>query len=170
MTEIKDSGERREFSTGAVRDMSAGKGRFDLLCPYAENELAKHMEKGCAKYGDRNWEKGIPQHSFIDSAKRHLNKVQRGLHDEDHLVAAYWNLHCAISQRERIKLGLLPAELDDLPFPTVEPQRDRIDADTKDKCMNACDKWEDENGSVPCGATVCGSAECHLLLQTVGAL
>lgn len=28
---ILDSGERREFETGAVRDMSAGKGRFDLM-------------------------------------------------------------------------------------------------------------------------------------------
>ena len=28
---IKDSGERREFSTGAVRDIAEGKGRCDLL-------------------------------------------------------------------------------------------------------------------------------------------
>jgi len=31
--EIKDSGERREFSTGAVRDIQEGKGRNDLLHP-----------------------------------------------------------------------------------------------------------------------------------------
>jgi hypothetical protein len=30
-TKIKDSGERRQFETGAVRDISDGKGRFDLL-------------------------------------------------------------------------------------------------------------------------------------------
>ena len=28
---IKDSGERTEFQTGAVRDMRAGKGRCDLM-------------------------------------------------------------------------------------------------------------------------------------------
>lgn len=28
---IKDSGERTEFGTGAVRDMHSGKGRMDLL-------------------------------------------------------------------------------------------------------------------------------------------
>jgi hypothetical protein len=28
---IKDSGDRTEFSTGAVRDMAEGKGRFDLM-------------------------------------------------------------------------------------------------------------------------------------------
>lgn len=31
--EIKDSGARREFGTGAVRDMAEGKGRNDLLHP-----------------------------------------------------------------------------------------------------------------------------------------
>ncbi len=35
MGEILDSGERREFDTGAVRDISEGKGRCDLL-PLAE--------------------------------------------------------------------------------------------------------------------------------------
>lgn len=29
--ELKDSGERREFNTGAVRDVAEGKGRCDLL-------------------------------------------------------------------------------------------------------------------------------------------
>lgn len=29
--EIKDSDQRTEFGTGAVRDMHEGKGRFDLL-------------------------------------------------------------------------------------------------------------------------------------------
>ena len=29
--EIKDSGERRTFSTGSVRDVPEGKGRCDLL-------------------------------------------------------------------------------------------------------------------------------------------
>ena len=28
---IKDSGKRREFETGAVRDMTEGNGRFDLM-------------------------------------------------------------------------------------------------------------------------------------------
>ena len=29
--ELKDSGNRREFSSGAVRDINEGKGRCDLL-------------------------------------------------------------------------------------------------------------------------------------------
>lgn len=31
MAELKDSGKRREFDTGAVRDIAEGKGRADLL-------------------------------------------------------------------------------------------------------------------------------------------
>ena len=31
MAELKDSGNRREFKTGAVRDMHEGKGRMDLV-------------------------------------------------------------------------------------------------------------------------------------------
>lgn len=56
---IKDSGARHEFDTGAVRDMPEGKGRCDLLPPLAMLRLAKHFEAGAAKYGERNWEKGV---------------------------------------------------------------------------------------------------------------
>ena len=90
--ELKDSGERREFGTGAVRDMSFGKGRFDLLPVEAIMRLAKHCEKGSQKYGERNCEKGVPISSLIDSALRHLFKYLEGWDDEDHLTAAFWNI------------------------------------------------------------------------------
>ena len=54
---IKDSGDRTEFESGAVRDMHEGKGRFDLLPMCVLMRLAKHYENGSKKYGDRNWEK-----------------------------------------------------------------------------------------------------------------
>ncbi len=98
---IKDSGNRHEFKTGAVRDMQEGKGRCDLLPPLAILRLAKHFEAGARKYGDRNWEKGIPINSFIDSAIRHLLKYMAGQKDEDHLLAASWNLMCAMETEER---------------------------------------------------------------------
>ncbi len=95
---IKDSGERTNFDTGAVRDMHMGKGRMDLLPMSALIELAKHCEAGALKYGERNVDKGIPQHSFIDSAMRHLAKYTRGDKDEPHLVAALWNIAWAVNQ------------------------------------------------------------------------
>lgn len=98
---IKDSGNRRQFDSGAVRDMEEGKGRCDLLPAAAILRLARHFEAGAKKYGDRNWEKGIPVHSFIDSAIRHLMKYMDGWTDEDHLCAATWNCACAMWTEEK---------------------------------------------------------------------
>jgi hypothetical protein len=112
---VKDSGERRQFSTGAVRDIQSGKGRYDLLSPLAIRRIAKHYENGARKYGDRNWEKGIPQNSFIDSAIRHCFNALEGLKDEDHVAAAAWNVIAMLHQEEMVERGLLPKELMNLP-------------------------------------------------------
>lgn len=96
---IKDSGDRTEFETGAKRDMHAGKGRMDLLPWYGIMEVSKHCEEGALKYGEHNVDKGIPLHSLLDSASRHLAKYMVGMDDEDHLRAACWNLLWALNQR-----------------------------------------------------------------------
>lgn len=59
-------------------------------------ELSKHFEKGAIKYGIRNWEKGIPLSSYIDSAIRHYLKHLAGEDDENHFIAFIWNIVCAI--------------------------------------------------------------------------
>ena len=58
--------------------------------------LAKHFEDGAKKYGDRNWEKGIPFNVFMDSAVRHYLKIKREDRDEPHGRAFMWNIMCAI--------------------------------------------------------------------------
>lgn len=116
---IKDSGKRQEFSTGSRRDIQDGKGRFDLLPMRALKRLARHFEAGAKKYGDRNWEKGQPISRYLDSALRHTCNHLQGQRDEDHLIAAAWNLMCAADTEERIASGLLPKELNDVP--TDEP-------------------------------------------------
>lgn len=96
---IKDSGERTTFSTGAQRDMHSGKGRMDLLPWAAIIEVSKHCEAGALKYGTHNVDKGIPTSSLLDSAMRHAAKYLDGQEDEDHLLAAAWNLLWAIEMR-----------------------------------------------------------------------
>ena len=59
-------------------------------------ELAIHFEEGCKKYGERNWEKGIPVERYIDSAIRHYLKYLRGDTDERHDRALVWNIACLI--------------------------------------------------------------------------
>ena len=113
--EVKDSGERQKFSTGAVRDTQKGKGRFDLLPPRALKRIAKHFENGAIKYGDRNWEKGMPFTRYIDSALRHLFAILEGKNDEDHKSAVAWNMLCLIELEERIESRLISKDLNDLP-------------------------------------------------------
>ena len=137
---IKDSGERRTFDTGAVRDIQEGKGRCDLmplevvqrllsgdgiincinlfkntgetqalytaLWRFMDKEyhdpqtmfleVSKHFEEGAKKYGENNWQKGIPVHCYIDSAIRHYLKYLRGDQDEPHDRAFVWNVMCCI--------------------------------------------------------------------------
>jgi len=99
--EIIDSGTRREFGTGAVRDMAEGKGDFFSLPPSALLRVAKHYEGGAKKYGRNNYQKGIPISAFMDSALRHIFKYLDGQSDEDHLSAAAFNILGAIQMEER---------------------------------------------------------------------
>jgi len=117
---IKDSGVREEMNTGAHRDSRAGKGRFDLLWPFAILDLAIHMEKGAIKYDERNWEKGIKMSRLLDSGLRHLFSYMAGNTDEEHLISAVWNFMCMLDTRTRVAKGLLPEELADFPPDSVE--------------------------------------------------
>lgn len=159
MAELVDSGVRREFESGAVRDISEGKGRCDLLpldivqmyvslgigldddileliqnyiytgdafaicCAldqFAKSEemdrityileISKQYEDGALKYAERNWEKGMPVHCYIDSAIRHYLKYLRGDTDEPHDRAFGWNLLGALWTAKH------HPELNDLPF------------------------------------------------------
>ena len=59
-------------------------------------EVSKHFEDGAKKYGENNWQKGIPANCYIDSAVRHYLKYLRGDTDEPHCRAFVWNVMCCI--------------------------------------------------------------------------
>lgn len=110
------------FKTGAVRDVG-GKGRMDLLPWCAIIRVSKHMEDtvspdpetGIPHYPERNWERGLPMHTMIDSAARHLAKYQMGLTDEDHLCAAATNLLMAMWTEENMpEMQDIPARMSNL--------------------------------------------------------
>ena len=111
----KDSGKKQEFETGAHRDTQAGKGRYDLIPPAALRRIAGVYQRGAEKYGQRNWEKGMPIGRFLDSALRHIYQYIEGRRDEDHLAQAMWNIAGAIHVETMIERGRLPKELDDMP-------------------------------------------------------
>lgn len=107
--EIKDSGDRTVFSTGAKRDLHSGKGDMVSLPNAAILRLSKHYEAGAKKYGRWNYTKGIPVSSFMDSALRHIFKYLDGWDDEDHLSAAAFNILGAMEMEAH------KPELNDLP-------------------------------------------------------
>lgn len=109
---IKDSGQRRQFNTGAQRDRGENKGMPVLISPFALDRLARHLEYGAQKYDRRNWEKGMPVEEYVDSLLRHTLAIMRGETDEDHESAAMFNIMCVIHTREMIRRGVLPADLE----------------------------------------------------------
>ena len=114
MTIKHESGEKREFSTGAKKQAAEGKGTPVLIPGDGLLELAKHFEEGAKLHGARNWEKGIPLSELINSLERHIQQEKLGLTDENHARAIAWNAVVYLTTKLRIQLYQLPRELDDL--------------------------------------------------------
>lgn len=112
---LRDSGERHNFTSGAQRDITPGKGRYDLLQFHAISRLAQVLEKGVGKYSERNWEQGMPLSRYLDSAMRHLGQYMLGDEEEDHLGQALWNIACLIETEHWIDEGVLDEDLRDIP-------------------------------------------------------
>lgn len=94
-----------------------GKNRLDLLSIPALWEVGRVYTRGCQKYEDRNWEKGLGYASTLGCAMRHIFKwvaghkldEETGLH---HLAHAAWNILALLH------FELLPEkykQFDDLP-------------------------------------------------------
>ena len=118
---IKDSGEHRNFPTGARRDKKEGKGRYDLLPFRTIHHLAIHFQKGAAKYEPNNWRRGIPTHEYVDSALRHISQFMIGSEDENHLISAIWNLCCLYETILMIQNKELEENLNTLYYKTKIP-------------------------------------------------
>lgn len=82
--------------------------------PTAILDVSIHYRDGSRKYQERNWERGIPLHSFIDSASRHYMKHLRGDTDEPHHRAFMWNVLGAIWTHTN------KPEMNDLPWANKE--------------------------------------------------
>lgn len=104
---IKDSGQRQQFDSGMVRDVTEGKTDYSLVLdgPMFER-WAVHLTKGAAKYDKGNWMKaeGAAELArFEESAFRHFVQWIRGDRDEDHAAAVMFNINGAEYVREQLK-------------------------------------------------------------------
>ncbi len=103
---VKDSGQRKEFSSGMVRDTADDKVRFDFVFdgPMLPR-WAKHLTLGAKKYSARNWmqaEGPEEMERFKESAIRHFFQWVNGDRDEDHAAAVYFNLNGYEYVREKL--------------------------------------------------------------------
>ena len=55
-----------------------GKLRYDLVNPWAHEQMVRVITKGANKYAERNWEKGMLWSRVIGSLKRHIAAVEKG--------------------------------------------------------------------------------------------
>jgi hypothetical protein len=104
------------FSTGAVRGTDAENVRYDLITPIGLRRLAETCAEGAKKYGDHNWQKGIPASVMLNHAIRHIYLWLEGDRSEDHLAHAAWNI-LGVSHFEEA----LPAMID---VPSRKPASD----------------------------------------------
>jgi hypothetical protein len=93
--------QQAQFATGAVRGTDANSERYDLITPIGLRRLAQTYAEGAAKYGEHNWEQGMPVHDLLNHALRHLYLYLSGDRKEDHLGHAAWNVLGAIHSEEQ---------------------------------------------------------------------
>ena len=98
---MKDSeGNSVRYHSGAVRSSDAEGTRYDLISPIGLAAVAAACAEGAAKYGDYNWEKGMPANDMLNHALRHIYLFLSGDRCEDHLGHAAWNVMAAIHSLE----------------------------------------------------------------------
>ncbi|MFZ7134356.1 MAG: dATP/dGTP diphosphohydrolase domain-containing protein [Eubacteriales bacterium] len=98
--QVKDSGKRVKYASGAVRDVEEDKIRWDLIPLEALERVAIHYTKGAKKYGDDNWKKGVPDKRLRRSLLRHTIQELLGQTDEDHKAAIVFNALALIYNEE----------------------------------------------------------------------
>ena len=95
--QIKDSGERQQFSGGMVRDISTDKVDYLLVRDGPMYQRwAIHLTNGAKKYAKRNWMLASGEEEknrFKESAARHFEQWLAGDRTEDHASAVIFNIN-----------------------------------------------------------------------------
>ncbi len=107
-----------QHPTGALRESKEGKGKPHLLLcgfPRALMALSRHVD--CELGRERNWEKGLPESSLIDSQFRHLMGYTSGNSEDSpeyNLTANLWNSIVLLEEYLRVKDGVMEREVLDV--------------------------------------------------------
>lgn len=97
-----------QFPTGAIREVEGKPMPLKNLSFLALNQLNNYLAKFNHKYDAGNWKLGQDVETYLNAAMRHLikhiaNEYEQGKiePEEDHLIAALFNLMGAVHERER---------------------------------------------------------------------
>lgn len=108
---IRNAEEEEQMGNNTAGRFSEGKVRYDLVAPWAMDQIAKVYTYGTIKYDDDNWWKGLRwKKDVLGCIFRHVWKWVRGEKWDDesglhHLAHAAWNC-MALMEYERNGLGI----------------------------------------------------------------
>ena len=103
--------EEQQMGQPTAGRFSEGKIRYDLIAPWALEQLAKVYTYGTRKYDDDNWWKGLKwRKDVFGCIERHIWKWMRGEKYDDesglhHLAHAAWNCF-TLMEYERNNIGI----------------------------------------------------------------
>jgi len=107
----RNEDEENQMGQETAGRFSAGKTRFDLVAPWAMDQIAQVYTYGTIKYDDDNWWKGLKwKKDVLGCIFRHVWKWIRGEKWDDesglhHLAHAAWNC-MALMEYERCGIGI----------------------------------------------------------------
>ena len=105
-----------------------GKIRYDLLEPFAIEQLAKVFTEGAKKYEPRNWEKGMAWSKVLASLKRHIAAWENG-EDNDKETGCYHMAHAAWIALALVSYYKMAPQFDDRRHNYLYPKRIGLDID-----------------------------------------
>jgi hypothetical protein len=105
-----------------------GKVRFDLISPFAEEQLAKVLTLGAEKYAPRNWESGMKWTTVLQSLLRHVHAFKKG-EDYDSETGLLHMAHAMCNIMFLLEYHKIYPQGDDRVKPYLELPRIGVDVD-----------------------------------------
>lgn len=96
-----ENGQTRIYDSGAQRDGDSNKPYTHSIQPYTRLRFGYHMRMGARKYGDKNYLKGFPDDSIIESGDRHWTNIMAGDMSEDNLSAMLFAIQLLMLNQEK---------------------------------------------------------------------
>jgi len=116
------------MSKGEGIRFNEGKRRYDLVHPWAHEQMVNVLTKGSLKYAERNWEKGMAWSNVISSLKRHLAAIEAG-EDRDLESGELHASHLACNAHFLTAYYKIFPEGDDRPHSYLNEKRIGLDID-----------------------------------------